>query len=213
MNQPKLPALIQRFLSQHYSTADSSDTDSGASSAMQAFPLFDQKLYLHSSAACTFFAPSDYCGMHGLRREHIRATGSWRGEHARQDVVLVDTGDGGNKSLPMSGYALARVLYLFSFQYAREHFPVALVWWYTLSDDAGCRDEATGMWLVEREYRDDGEPHFAVVPVASFLRAAHLMPFFGQEAVSRDLSHRETLDVYARFYVNRYADHHAFEIL
>ena len=41
----------------------------------------------------------------------------------QQDVVLVDTGDGGNKSLPMSGYALAHVLYLFSFQYAHEHFP------------------------------------------------------------------------------------------
>ena len=68
------------------------------------------------------------------------------GGSSRQDVALVDTGDGGNKALPMSGYAVARVLCLFSFQYVGKDFPVALVWWYTLCDDTGRRDEATGMW-------------------------------------------------------------------
>jgi hypothetical protein len=212
MNQPKLPALIQRYLRHYYSTLNSSDSDSATSSTALPLPLFDQKLSLHSSVVCTFFAPSDYCGIHGLRREHIRASGSWRGGSSRQDVALVDTGDGGNKALPMSGYAVARVLCLFSFQYVGKDFPVALVWWYTLCDDTGRRDEATGMWLVEREYRDD-EPHLAVVPVASLFRAVHLMPFFGREEVSRNPNPSETLDIYARFYVNRYADHQAFEIL
>ena len=64
----------------------------------------------------------------------------------------MDTSDGGNYELPMSGYIVACVLIFFSFKYAGEDFPVALVWWYTLSDDAGCRDEATGMWLVEHGY-------------------------------------------------------------
>jgi hypothetical protein len=127
-------------------------------------------------------------------------------------VVLVDTGDGGNKALPMSGYALARVLHLFSFNFAGEDFPLALVWWYTLSDDA--RDETTGMWMVEREYRDNA-PHFAVVHVDTFLRAAHLLPVFGQTRAPRSLDDTsyKTLDAYPFFYVNRFADHHAFEIL
>jgi hypothetical protein len=141
--------------------------------------------------------------------------GNWRGEGSRQDVVLVNTGDGGNKALPMSGYAVAWVLHLFSFTYADEYFPVAFVWWYKLSDNTGRRDRLTGMWLVECEYRDQDAraPHLAVVHVGSFLHAAHLLPFFGQEEVSRELTSGDTLDTYARFYVNKFADHHSFEIL
>jgi hypothetical protein len=137
---------------------------------------------------------------------------SWRGGPSRQDVVLVDTGDGGNKELPMSGFTVARVLLFFSFQYAGENFSMALVWWYTLSDDTGRRDEATGMWLVEREYRGE-EPYLAVVHVDTIFRAVHLLPFFGQEHVPQRFSHSDTLDSYAMFYVNKYADHHSFEIL
>jgi hypothetical protein len=137
---------------------------------------------------------------------------SWRGGPLRQDVVLVDTGDGGNKELPMSGFAVARVLLFFSFQYAGEDFSMALVWWYTLSDDTGCRDEATGMWLVEHEYQGE-EPYLAVVHIDSIFRAVHLLPFFGRECISQWFSHSNTLDTYAMFYVNKYADHHSFEML
>ena len=173
----------------------------------------NKTLRIHSSVSCTFFAPSDPCGVHGLRREHIRSTWNWRGAGPRQDVVLVNTGDGGNKALPMSGYALARVLLLFSFKHDGETVPVALVWWYSLAGEDGCRDELTGMWLVEREYRDDTVPHLAVVHVDTILRAAHLLPFFGSNRVPQDLSHNESLDSYHLFYVNRFADHHSFELL
>ena len=139
-------------------------------------------------------------------------SGSWRGGSSRQDVALVDTRDGGNKALLMSGYAVACVLCLFSFQYASKDFPMALMWWYTLCDDTGCRDEATGMWLVKHKYRDD-ELHLVVVPMASLFCMVHLMPFFGWEEVLRNPNPSETLDIYAQFYVNRYADHQAFEIL
>jgi hypothetical protein len=136
----------------------------------------------------------------------------WRGEFRRQDTVLVDTGKGGNVKLPMSGYIISHVLLFFSFKYAGEDFPVALVWWYTLSDDAGCRDKVTGMWLVEREFCGE-EPHLAVVHVGSIYRAVHLIPFFRKERVPQGFSHNNTLDKYTKFYVNRFADHHSFEIL
>jgi hypothetical protein len=113
----------------------------------------------------------------------------------------------------MSGYIVARVLLFFSFEYAGENFHLALVWWYTLSDDHRKRDNATGMWLVEREYHNDGAPHWAVVHVGTIFRAVHLLPFFGKERVPKDFSHNDTLDMYAMFYVNKYADHHSFEIL
>ena len=124
----------------------------------------------------------------------------------------MDTGNGGNDKLPMTGYTIARVLVFFSFTYAGDDFPVALVWWYTFSDDARHRDEATGMWLVEWEFRGE-EPHLVVVHVGSIFRAVHLLPFFGKEWVPQGFSHNDTLDKYTEFYVNRFADHHSFEIL
>src|ERR1700761_3650483 len=109
---------------------------------------------IHSSVLCTFFAPSNPCGVHGLHQEHIQLTWNWRGAGPRQDVVLVNTGNRGNKALPMSGYALACILLLFSFKYDGKTIPVALIWWYNLMGKDGCRDELTGMWLVKHKYRD-----------------------------------------------------------
>ena len=126
-------------------------------------------------------------------------------------MALVDTEDDGNKVLPLSGYAITCVLCFFSFKYAGEDFSMALMWWYTLCDDTGDRDKATSMWLVKLEYKD-GELHLAVVPVASLLCAAHLMPFFGWEVLWNPYL-SESLDVYAQFYVNKYADHQAFKLL
>jgi len=103
----------------------------------------------------------------------------------------------------MSGYVVARVLLFFSFTYADKKFPAALVWWYTLSDDSGCRDEATGMWLVECEYRNSSsrEPHLAVVHVETIFRAVHLLPFFAHEPVIQGVTHDNSLDSYTMYYV------------
>lgn len=136
----------------------------------------------------------------------------FRNSGPRYDTVLVDTGSGGNPQLPMSGYVAARVLLLFSFTYNGTDFPVALVWWYMLSDESGRRDETTGMWLVEHEYRD-GEPLLTVVHLDTIFRAVHLLPFFRHETAMQDVTQGDTLDCYRMFYVNRFADHHAFEIL
>lgn len=215
IKNPKLADLIQRFLYHQLSSdsrLDSNASSSEASSLSGRLPTFNGKMFLHSSASSIFFAPSDPSGIHGFSREQIQSSWSWWGGSPRQDVVLVNTGDGGNNELPMSGYSAARVLLFFSFKYSGQHFPVALVWWYTLSDDTGRRDEATGMWLVEREYRNE-EPFLAVVHVDSIFRAVHLLPFFGRERVPQGFSHSDTLDTYAMFYVNRFADHHSFEIL
>ncbi|KAH9021445.1 hypothetical protein EDB85DRAFT_1871864 [Lactarius pseudohatsudake] len=69
------------------------------------------------------------------------------------------------------------------------------------------------MWLVEREYNWDQKPHLAVVHIDTIFRAVHLLPYFGQEHVRKGFSYTDTLDTYANFYVNKYADHHSFEIL
>jgi len=208
-NKPELPNLIRQFL-HHQLSNDPNASDLDVS--ISTLPTLNTKIFLHSSASSVFFAPSDPCGLHGLRREQIRSMWQWRGGPSRQDTVLVNTGHGGNTQLPMSGYVAARVLFFFSFTYGGDDYCAALVWWYILTDDSGHRDEATGMWLVEREYRNE-EPHLSVIHVDAILHAVHLLPFFGREPVVREVTQDNSLDRFGRFYVNKYVDHQAFEIL
>jgi hypothetical protein len=42
--------------------------------------------------------------------------------------------------------------------------------------------------------------------------ASHLLPVFGEGRISKTLLFTDTLNTFTRFYVNKYADHHAFEI-
>ncbi|KAH9040822.1 hypothetical protein EDB84DRAFT_1587510 [Lactarius hengduanensis] len=189
LKKPTFPTLVQRFL--HYQLSSGSrfdaDTSDSETLSVRGLPVSNKKVSLFHSASSIFLAPSDPCGIHGLRQEQIRSTWSWRGG--------------------------PRVLLLFSLKHSGETFPAALVWWYTLSDDSGHRDEATGMWLVEREYNRDQKPHLAVIHIDTIFRAVHLLPYFSQEHVRKRFSYTDTLDSYANFYVNKYADHHSFEIL
>jgi hypothetical protein len=71
----------------------------------------------------------------------------------------------------------------------------------------------TGMWMVEPDTPDDdGEILTSIIHLDTIVRAAHLLPVFGHEYVSRTLSFSDTLNEFASFYVNKYVDHHAFEI-
>src|SRR6266702_6072659 len=152
IKKPTFPTLVQCFLYHQLSSNSGLDVNASSSSeasSAQRLPIFDKKLFLHNSTLSVFFAPSDPCSIHGLHQEQIQLVWSWREGSLQQDMVLVNTGEGGNKDLPISGYTIACILLLFSFEYASENFPMALVWWYILSNNARCRDEATGMWLVE----------------------------------------------------------------
>jgi hypothetical protein len=74
-------------------------------------------------------------------------------------------------------------------------------------------NDNTGMWVVEPDtLDDDGETVTSIVHIDTSIRAAHLLPVFGHEYVSWTLSFSDTLDKFTGFYVNKYADHHAFEI-
>jgi hypothetical protein len=68
------------------------------------------------------------------------------------------------------------------------------------------------MWTVEPDMSDDGETVVFIIYLNTIVRASHLLPVFGEECVSKTLSFTDTLDTFTRFYVNKYAAHHAFEI-
>ena len=167
--------------------------------------MFYGKITVYPSAVATFHAPSDISGTGGMRSERIRAVASWRNGPSRFDTVFVHTN---SNAEGMLGLDVACVRLFFSFTYEGLKYPCALVRWFSRKGDSP--DNITGMWIVEPS-DDDGET-VAVIHLDTIVRAAHLLPVFGSERVSRSLSFTDTLDKFSSFYVNKYVDHHAFEI-
>ncbi|KAF9233392.1 hypothetical protein BU15DRAFT_53934 [Melanogaster broomeanus] len=155
-----------------------------------------------------------------MRHEHIHTVPSWRRGLARYDCVFVSTDD---TQEGMLGMEVARVYCFFSFIHTDgETFPCALVhWFYDFLADlfptwfdriADVPDELTGMWMVAPSFLDDGSHNLAVVHVDSIIRCAHLLPIFGKENIPPVVHCHNSLDVYRAFYVNRFADHHTYEL-
>ncbi|KAF8264142.1 hypothetical protein EI94DRAFT_1772766 [Lactarius quietus] len=110
----------------------------------------------------------------------------------------------------MHGLSVAHVRLFFSFTHGDVQYPCALVCWLSCMGDSS--DENTGMWVVEEMDDDGDECPVAILHLDTIVRAAHLLPVSGSEQVSPTLSFTDTLDIFTSFYVNKYADHHSFEI-
>ena len=157
------------------------------------------------SAVATFFAPSDISGTCGMRRERIRSTPSWRGGAPRRDCAFIVEDD---DMAGMGGMAVVRILLLFSVTFGGVQYPCALVEWFR---KIGC-DPITGMWVV-RPDRTRGRRDRTVVHLDAFLRAAHLIPVYGKEIIPLDFNHTYSLDTFEAYYVNKYIDHHSYDIV
>lgn len=203
IGQPDLIDLIQDFLSNQRR----SDSDSDTASSSSDTPRFHEMIRVANSAVATFYAPSDISGIGGMRCERIHATGIWRNGPARHDCVFVSTDLAAEG---MRGFNIARVKLLFSFQQVNRTYPCALVHWYSHVGDSP--DEDTGMWVVEPDYCEDGTHFVSVIHLEAIFRAAHLMPVYGEKFTPTHLSHTQSLDAFRAYYVNKYIDHHAFEI-
>jgi hypothetical protein len=160
-----------------------------------------------NSAVATFYAPSDISGIGGMRCERIHATDTWRHGPGRHDCVFVNTDSAAEG---MRGTDIARVKLLFSFKHEDSTYPCALVHWYSHVEDSP--DEDTGMWVVEPDYCEDGTHFVSVIHLDAIFRAAHLMPVYGDKFVPTHLCYTQSLDAFRAYYVNKYIDHHAFEI-
>ena len=163
------------------------------------------KISVFHSAVATFFAPSDPSGRHGMRRERIRSTPSWRGGGARRDCAFVVE----DQTKPgMRGMNVVRVLLFFSFEHEGVYYPCALVEWFKRVR----RDPVTGMWVVRpdmtRRKRDK-----TVLHLDTFLRNAHLIPVFGNEELPVGFHDSDSLDAFKAYYVNKYIDHQANEMV
>jgi len=200
---PNLADHIQQFL---FEQLHPDDTRNLSEIPLNQRPCHTGKISVFNSASSTFYAPSDLSGIGGMKREHIRSCPMWRNGHSRNDCVFVIT----NPDAPgMLGMDVARVLSFFSFRQNGKHFPCAVIHWFNRIGDAP--DSDTGMWTVQPSFTAN-ESHFAVIHIDAIFRAAHLIPVYGSTPLSPLIKFHHVLDVFTLFYVNKYADHHAFEI-
>ncbi|KAJ7830779.1 hypothetical protein B0H13DRAFT_2240600 [Mycena leptocephala] len=134
-----------------------------------------------------------------MYRERIRAVRPWRGGAARRDCIFVehDPAQPGFRWL----YA-ARVMAFMSFTASGIIYPCALVTWFS----------AIGYEPLEPDLDANGEREMSIIHLDTILRAAHLLPVHGDDPVPRHFKHTRSLDLFAAFYVNKYADHHSHEI-
>jgi hypothetical protein len=199
LNQPDFIHLIQLFLHEQLHPHD----------AGHKLPDFRGKatIFVHNSAVATFFAPSDICGIEGMRREHIRAMPAWRKSHGRYDCIFVSTNP---DKCGMRGLDVARVRLFFSFMYRGVKYPCALIRWFSRLGDEP--DPDTGMWMVKPDFKADQSPAMSVIHLDTIVRASHLIGVYGDRFLPQGISFHNSLDVFDTFYVNKYIDHHAFEI-
>ncbi|KAJ3927298.1 MAG: hypothetical protein NXY57DRAFT_965615 [Lentinula lateritia] len=211
INQPNLELLTRRFLHEQLDQSDSSSSISLSDTNIDSLPEITSKIDVFHSAVAVFFAPSDPSGIRGMRRERIRSTPSWYGQERRDCVLVVLNED----IAGFLGMSAARVLLFFSFQHRQTKYPCALVHWYNTYGEQ--KDAKTGLWIVRpAEWNpqcQQQDPRFAVVHLDALVRGVHLIPVYGSEPIPLGLDFQQSLDVFDSFYVNKYADHHANEIL
>ena len=107
----------------------------------------------------------------------------------------------------MSGMVVVRVRLFFSVEYEEVHYPCALVEWFKRIG----RDRLTGMWTVHPDCTCSSQDK-SVLHLDSFLHGAHLIPIYNNLRLSLNFKHFYSLDVFKAYYVNKYVDHHAYEI-
>lgn len=183
------------------------------------------RISVFHSATAVFYAPSDISGVGGMRKEVIRATPSWRGGSPRYDCVYVETD---NNLEGFRGLHVARIKLFFSFKYLDQSIECVLVHWYETVGEAP--DADTGMWIVQPKYNvvastrnrrnraaapsgaPNKEPNIAIISAGTILRSAHLIPVYGDGFIPVGLQFSDSLDKFDKFFVNKYIDHHAYEI-
>jgi hypothetical protein len=169
---------------------------------------FTGKIHIHNSAVVTFHTPSDPSSTGGIHLEHIRAIPSWRKGPPRYDCAFLSI----NPDIwGMLGMSVMCVHLFFSFKCKGVSYPCALVHWYKWLQEQP--DDNTGLWILQPKVDDAGDLVTSIIHLNSIICAAHLVAIFGEEFMPKTLTYQQTLDVFKAFYVNKYIDHHAFDLL
>ncbi|KAI6138669.1 hypothetical protein BKA82DRAFT_3989853 [Pisolithus tinctorius] len=68
------------------------------------------------------------------------------------------------------------------------------------------------MWMVAPSFVEDSS-HLAVIHIDSIICSTHLLPISGDKYVPPYVNCHNSLDIFCRFYVNHFADHHMFKLV
>ena len=108
----------------------------------------------------------------------------------------------------MAGLNVVQVQLFFSLVYDDVLYPLALMDWFKRG---GC-DPLTELWVVHPDvsYRLWDR---TVLHLDLFLHGMPLIPVYENHALPLDLQSTDSLNVFKAYYVNKYINHHAHEII
>ena len=107
----------------------------------------------------------------------------------------------------MRGMNVVHIQLFFFFSHNSKLYPYALV-----SRIGRSVDRETGMWKVRLDIRQ-GQHLCSVIHLDSVLRGAHLLSIFGHSFLPINFDYTYSLNAFAGYYVNHFADHHSHEII
>ncbi|KAK0437733.1 uncharacterized protein EV420DRAFT_1280535 [Desarmillaria tabescens] len=143
-----------------------------------------------------------------MHHERIHSMPSWYG-HVRQDCTLVVENE---DQAGLQGMSVVRILLFFSFIHDGTEYPCALVHWFKKHGQRP--DVTTGMWVVKPDYQGRNQcPWISIIHLDSLVHGAHLLPVFGPRPMPLNFHYLYSLDSFQAFYVNKYIDHHANEVV
>ncbi|KAE9390839.1 hypothetical protein BT96DRAFT_967702 [Gymnopus androsaceus JB14] len=206
IHQLDLPKLIRQYL---YGVEHPDCKDVSLIDPVSCPPL-PSRIRTFPSAKSIFFAPSNQSGVGGMYKEYIHSVPAWYKQNPRYDCVFVSQ----DADTPVfKGMYAAQVFLSFSFIYEDVVHSCTLI--HSFSVVASEPDNVTGMWIVQPDKLDNGRWLMSVIHIDSIFRGAHLIPVFGDDFIPTKhiLSFHHSLDKFRCFYVNKYADHHAYEVI
>ena len=142
-----------------------------------------------------------------MHRQIIQSTPSWHRKEARYDCVLVVEDEDKPR---MQGMSVGCVRTFLSFLYNDITYPCAFIDRFKRVGRGP--DPVTGMWKAQPELVGH-IPVRSVVHIDTILRNVHLIPAFGDGLIPHQLHYSKSLDIFSSYYVNKYADHHSFEVI
>ena len=94
-------------------------------------PPFYEKITVRTSTVASFFAPSDLCGIGGMKCEHIHAINRWKNSPGHFDTLFVNTTpddtDDDSSTCGIQGLEVVCTHLVFSFTLDRVKYPCTLV--------------------------------------------------------------------------------------
>lgn len=105
---------------------------------------------------------------------------------------------------------ITHVSLLFSFTFQGIVYPCALVHWFQCVGEAANKDTST--WVVEHELDEDGQPITTVLHLDTIICTAHVIGVYRTTDIDRSILPEHSLNIFCSYYMNRFIDHHVFEI-